>query len=61
MTLRTLEEEKMTRQEYEKVISVIEKNMTVAHDTPYAPRIVLTQLGLSNVKNELKGMVEKDG
>ena len=51
----------MTRKEYEKVISVIEKNMTVTHDTPYSPRIVLTQLGLSNVKNELKGMVEKNG
>ena len=61
MTLRTLKEKKMTKQEYEKIISIIENNMTVSHDTPYTPRIVLTQLGFNKVKNELKEMVQDNG
>lgn len=48
----------MTKKEYDKVIKTIEENMSVSHDNPNAPRIVLTQQGLHNVKMQLKDMVK---
>lgn len=48
----------MTQYEYEKVISIIEKNMTVVSDSINSPRIVLTQRGFSQSKEEIKSLVE---
>ena len=48
----------MTKQEYEKVVKIIDTNMVVSHDNPNAPRLVLTQNGFHNVKNELKKMIK---
>ena len=49
----------MTKKEYGKVLDIIQKNMSVLHESPYNPRIVLTSFGLSKVKEELKELVEK--
>lgn len=48
----------MTKKEYERVIEIIEANMSVLHESPYNPRIVLTSFGLSKVKQDLKEMVK---
>lgn len=48
----------MTPKEYQKVIEIIDKYMTVLHENTYAPRLVLTTFGLSKVKEELKGLVK---
>lgn len=49
----------MTQKEYKQVIETIEKYMSVLHESPYNPRVVLTSLGLSKVKQELKAMVKE--
>lgn len=48
----------MTQYEYEKIIAIIEKNMTVVSDSINSPRIVLTQRGFSQCKEEIKSFVE---
>jgi len=48
----------MTKKEYQQVIETIEKYMTVLHESPYNPRLVLTSFGLSQVKQDLKGLVK---
>ena len=50
----------MTKQEYDKVIEIIDKNMTVLRDSlNYFPRIVLMQQGFSRVKEELKTLIKE--
>lgn len=48
----------MTEKEYKQVIEIIEKHMTVLHESPYNPRVVLTSFGFSNVKQDLKALVK---
>lgn len=48
----------MTQYEYEKIVAIIEKNMTVVSDNMNSPRIVLTQRGFAQSKEEIKSMVE---
>lgn len=49
----------MTKYEMEKVVKIIENNMTVLPDyMTNLPRMVLTNHGLKNVKDELQQMVE---
>lgn len=51
----------MTEKELNKVVEIIENNMTTIHDRPLGsnPRWVLTTLGLSQVKKELKELVKE--
>ena len=50
----------MTKQEYEKVIDIIDKNMITIHENlTNLPRIVLTLRGLSQVKEELKTLIKE--
>ena len=50
----------MTKNEYEQVISTIEKCMTILPNyMTNLPRVVLTKYGLSMVKQELIKMVEE--
>ena len=49
----------MNEKEYKQVIDIINKNMTILPDyMTNLPRVVLTQLGLSKVKQELKELVK---
>ena len=48
----------MTKKEYEQVVKIIEDNMTVSHDNPLSPRIVLTQNGFHNVKEQIKKLIK---
>ena len=48
----------MTKQEYQKVLDIIDKYMTILYENTYAPRLVLTTFGLSKVKQELKELVK---
>lgn len=50
----------MTKQEYEKVLEIINKNMTVLPDyMTNLPRVVLTDRGLSKVKEEMRGLINE--
>ena len=50
----------MTNKEYKQVIDTINKNMVVLPDyMTNLPRVVLTQLGLSKVKEELKELIKE--
>lgn len=50
----------MTKKEYEQVVDIIENNMIVLHENvTNLPRIVLTQRGFSQVKQELKELVKE--
>lgn len=48
----------MTQYEYEKIIAAIENNMTVVNVNANTPKIVLTQRGFHQVKEEIKSLVE---
>ena len=50
----------MTKQEYENVVKIIDKNMVVLHENvTNLPRIVLTLMGFSQVKEELKALIKE--
>ena len=49
----------MTKQEYEKVIKIIDSYMTILHESTYLPRLVLTSFGFSKVKQELKTLIKE--
>lgn len=49
----------MTKKDYEKVVQIIEERMVVLHDNPNQPRLVLTQLGFSLVKKEIKKLIKE--
>lgn len=48
----------MTRKEYEQIVKIIEDNMTVSHDNPTSPRIVLTQSGFHKAKEQMKKLIK---
>ena len=49
----------MTKQEYDKVIKIIDSYMTTLHESTYSPRLVLTTFGFSKVKEELKTLIKE--
>ena len=49
----------MTKQEYDKVIKIIDSYMTILHESTYSPRLVLTNFGFSKVKEELKALIKE--
>ena len=50
----------MTKQEFEKVLEIINKNMTTLPDyMTNFPRVVLTDRGLSKVKEEMRGLINE--
>lgn len=49
----------MTKQEYDKVIQIIESYMTIMHESTYSPRLVLTTFGFSKAKQELKELIKE--
>lgn len=58
--LKRIGEYEMTNKEYKQVIDTINKNMVVLPDyMTNLPRVVLTQLGLSKVKEELKELIKE--
>lgn len=49
----------MTKQEYDKVIKIIDSYMTILHESTYSQRLVLTTFGFSKVKEELKTLIKE--
>lgn len=59
ITICSKEKITMTKQEYDKVIKIIDSYMTILHESTYSPRLVLTTFGFSKVKEELKTLIKE--
>ena len=50
----------MTKEEYNKIVKIIDKYMTILHEQTYSPRLVLTTFGFGKVKEELKQLIKEN-